>query len=74
MRTRFADAAQHADAYFVIRAISTSYIRSEDYGQRKRAKLIRLSKEQNRSLREICPIFLTFAILTDLLSSKFDEQ
>ena len=23
MRTRFADAAQHADAYFVIRAIST---------------------------------------------------
>ena len=35
MRTRFADAAQHADAYFVIRAISTGHIRKTSETEEK---------------------------------------
>ena len=54
MRTRFADAAQHADAFFVIRAISIRYCSAP-----QRIEAERMSRMiPNRHLRPVVALLL----------------
>ena len=59
MRTRFADAAQHADAYFVIRAIFTLHtVNREDYEDPTKSARVTIYEVRDVPFRVIAVRFI----------------